>query len=479
MVTDVTMITEYLTTGREGTGYALLGMLGGNVGMMLLVTWLMIRRKPSKLAIAGEMLVTLTGLRPAFDAWRVASGQEQLKGEIYPAATMLAITKLMELAFEAVPGGALQAYALAKAVDEGADVSTTSIGSIIVSALCVGFQCASIVFDSDTDVAYRRKEPDYYGMVPRGVRGSVVFVCTCASKRAQKDEGVAGLNYKTPLQQILTFLSGMMINITIFFALRCFGAALLIMTQPVLLLYFTLGELALEFIRRITARDFYTNMPTDGWAAVLLGDIVARIVAIIIVSYTSVPTYRHPEFFGGVGWIGVVAMGFAASLGAAHIYTESSGDHSALDAWAVVSGLSAAWISSFAVFLLLIQKNFRRTYYSTEKTKDRILGYFTKNNTDEGKMYIHICRRAIWAPIRDDVKEWTLENWERIEHEEPSWFTPGFVSNVDDDMIPPAALRRLKMQGGGNRRRSSLGDALMGAGEGAAKKDSQVVPVVA
>ena len=37
------------------------------------------------------------------------------------------------------------------------------------------------------------------------------------------------------------------------------------------------------------------------------------------------------------------------------------------------------------------------------------------------------------------------------------------MSWVDDDMMPPDALRRLKLKGGGERRKSSLEDKLGGS----------------
>jgi hypothetical protein len=61
--------------------------------------------------------------------------------------------------------------------------------------------------------------------------------------------------------------------------------------------------------------------------------------------------------------------------------------------------------------------------------------------------------------IRDDVKDWTMENWERWEAEKPSFFNDAFRAAVDDDMIPAESLRGMKGEGV-RRRRSSLGDLL-------------------
>lgn len=53
-------------------------------------------------------------------------------------------------------------------------------------------------------------------------------------------------------------------------------------------------------------------------------------------------------------------------------------------------------------------------------------------------------RRAAWKHIRPQVKEWTLESWARWEEEEPTWFTKAFRAQVDDDMIPPDVLERVR-----------------------------------
>ena len=66
------------------------------------------------------------------------------------------------------------------------------------------------------------------------------------------------------------------------------------------------------------------------------------------------------------------------------------------------------------------------------------------------------------CPSREDVKAWTLENWERWEEEKLEFFNDAWKASVDDDMIPPASLRKLN-GGASQRRRSSLED-ILGAG---------------
>ena len=106
----------------------------------------------------------------------------------------------------------------------------------------------------------------------------------------------------------------------------------------------------------------------------------------------------------------------------------------------------------------------RRTFYSTQTCKAWVCSYFTKEGaTDSSKMSIHTTRRRLWTHLRPEVKEWTLANWARFEREQPDWLTPGLISQVDDDMIPPGSLEGLRRAGGGKRRKSSVSERLLGA----------------
>jgi hypothetical protein len=114
---------------------------------------------------------------------------------------------------------------------------------------------------------------------------------------------------------------------------------------------------------------------------------------------------------------------------------------------------------------------YRNTFFSTQTGYQYVQSKFLREG-DENKKAVFKYNKKQWLPIRDDVKAWTLENWERWEEEKPAFFNDAWKSSVEDDMIPPDSLRRLN-GGGSQRRRSSLGD-LLGGGGGV-----RVVPVAA
>jgi hypothetical protein len=156
-------------------------------------------------------------------------------------------------------------------------------------------------------------------------------------------------------------------------------------------------------------------------------------------------------------------MALAVSFVATHVYYVSleEGEEAVVEegvAWTMVGGLSSGWIFFFAVFLALMRKEFWGTFYSTQTGYQFVQSKFLREG-DENKKEVFGYNKKQWLPIREDVKAWTMENWERWEEEKPEFFNDAFKASVDDDMIPPASLRKLK-GGAGERRRSSLGDIL-------------------
>ena len=60
--------------------------------------------KKEKAHFARDLAVVVLGLKPAFDAAKVAGGKEKVNGEFFDSFTELSVTKVIEVAFEALPG---------------------------------------------------------------------------------------------------------------------------------------------------------------------------------------------------------------------------------------------------------------------------------------------------------------------------------------------------------------------------------------
>ncbi len=77
-------------------------------------------------------------------------------------------------------------------------------------------------------------------------------------------------------------------------------------------------------------------------------------------------------------------------------------------------------------------------------------------------MQVAIMHEDLWREIRDEVKEYSLKNWQRWSTDKPAWFNDEFKALIPDDFMPKQVLEELeKTHGGkGRERRSSFGGML-------------------
>jgi len=162
MITDVGVIFSYFRNGDTAQAYSLMGMIGANVCVQLLITYGQ-NHKKSKWVLLRELLYVVTLLKPAVDAYRVATGHEDEDAVASPLVEM-ALGKGTELAFESIPGGLLQTYAF---INNPKKTSFFFI-SILISTLTTGFTSAMISYDMDVSVANRKEVPLFYGYIKDG-----------------------------------------------------------------------------------------------------------------------------------------------------------------------------------------------------------------------------------------------------------------------------------------------------------------------
>jgi hypothetical protein len=215
----------------------------------------------------------------------------------------------------------------------------------------------------------------------------------------------------------------------------------------------------------------YLLARNDAWVFInvtgplgVLFSFLSRTLWKVAVDHTGHPLFRLPGIVGGLYWTWNTVAGIAATYGAIYLFFE---EHTEVDAglkdavWAVAITLGAVFAIGFCAFLCLIDSNYIATFFSTETTCQWVQSRYLEGTTDEVKYSLIVQRNPhCWKSIRPQVKADMLAKWEGWETNKPAWFDELFVANVDDDMMPPQALRRLKMTGGGERRRSSVGERI-------------------
>jgi hypothetical protein len=103
LFTDLFMIYTYMVTGQQGTAQSLASMVGLCLLFQCILVWGQ-TKKGSKVIMAREMLVVLSGIKPGIDAMRVANGTEQVSGAILAPELELTFTRSVEMFCESVPG---------------------------------------------------------------------------------------------------------------------------------------------------------------------------------------------------------------------------------------------------------------------------------------------------------------------------------------------------------------------------------------
>ena len=414
MATDIFVIWRYMgKVETTGYGWSLLGMVVASMALQLLCVFGNNKGKPWM--VAREMLIVLSGLKPAVDSFRVCSGQEMEDYHAFDAKVELVVTKCAEMFCEAIPGCVLQMYVLFK----NRDVSRATVGSMLVSAMTTGFSSASISFDYDVDPTKRKQTPDFYGYIPDGGSRTVIFGC-------------------------------MMLNSALLLLIRSFSAAMLMLVNKRYFVAYMVGDMSLYLLQKVVRGDFLYWLPVDG-ALGLLMSLLLRVLVKTITDFTGVIQFRADAELGGLFWTVNMVLALAASF--VCVWVGCGGRRE----WMLVGAASGAWVLAFGLFFLLMKKGYGRTFFTTRKGKQWTMDFFVKGEDDEAKSIVLKHNKKQWRKIRGEVKEWVLGNWWRWEEEKPEWFTESWIAKVPPDMFPSEAKQAAKDIRASARRRSRLG----------------------
>jgi len=159
MISDIWVIISYLRIGNTSGAYSLIAMIGTSLSAQLLIT-VGQNHKKSKWVLLRELLYVVTFLKPAVDAYRVATGHQDEVSVMSPLVEM-AMGKGTELAFESIPGGLLQAYVFINSPKK----TMFFLIAILISTLTTGYSSAMVSYDMDVSVANRKEVPLFYGYI--------------------------------------------------------------------------------------------------------------------------------------------------------------------------------------------------------------------------------------------------------------------------------------------------------------------------
>jgi len=251
MITDVGVINKYRASGKTSQANSLIAMIGSSIAAQLLFTY-GFNIKKSKWVILREVGFIVTFLKPAVDAYRVATGYEDKDSTVSPLLEMVA-GKATELALESIPGGLLQAYMFINSPEK----TTFLLVSILISTLTTGFASAMISFDMDVSVANRKEVPLFYGYIKDG-------------------------NTERGITFVLLILLASLHNLS-----RTIGTALLLSVSKELTFGIIVAELALYHIYKIVRGDYVCWVVSLEGGLKWVGAFVMHTIFKILVDYTG------------------------------------------------------------------------------------------------------------------------------------------------------------------------------------------------
>jgi hypothetical protein len=430
MLSDAYMINVFFVTGRDGAAEGLLAMILINLLYQVLIVYLnaagLKKNKWRKLLF--EIASVVSFVKPGLDAYRVASGAEDLPGAAFNPLMEMTLTKGGELVFEAVPGLLLQLVAIINATAE--ERTFSAFFSIFVSTASTALTATTIFWDMDTDPGVRKRNPIWCGIVPdlnRTRSFAVVFVM-CAF-------------------QIIA---------------KATATALLLVTNSAWALVYLVGDHVLHFVYRFVRQDvfmFFAAPPAVSYAAAFTGRIIGK----VLTDFTGCPNFRLPLMGGGAYWLFSLFLSQVSVLVSVHLYNEFAGvpedgrekiDTTTL--WTGAFALTGGWVCIFLFFVIKIaDPKYRHTLWSWTSGRQCAQDYFLRGGTDEAKFEIFGCNLLLWeSDIGAEVEAWVGENWARWKEEKPAWFK---VETVPDSFVPSGELEQL---GHNRKRRGSAAESM-------------------
>ncbi|GMI32054.1 hypothetical protein TrCOL_g9159 [Triparma columacea] len=410
LLTDVYVTYMFGSDKKYGYFKASLASLVASIGIQMFVVWVQ-NRKLGMTRVLREWFPILVGYKPAVDAYRVATGAKQEVGAVYDPMLEMTFMKIVEMFAEAIPGVIIQLMAIATSDKE--DVGTSAWLSVAVSAITTGFASATISYDWDTDPDRREETPDFYGYIPpKASKRTVVFV------------------------SMLLFTAGMLL-------IRCTTIVLLGLMGGSWAILYIGADLGLYLLVKILRGDFWYWAPLGGNTEIV-SSIISRVLIKIIVDFTSMVHFRHPNEVGGAYWL----FGFLLTMGSlpVSIYVASPYvDERAINiAWTMVKIFLPSSGLCLLIFFSNIEKKYWHTFWSTLRSKDATMAYFLKGESDAKKKYIFWRSRRQWGSIEGEVKKWVESNWAKWEEEKPEWFTDVTKSAVPVEFIPADGDSKVK-----------------------------------
>jgi hypothetical protein len=165
-------------------------------------------------------------------------------------------------------------------------------------------------------------------------------------------------------------------------------------------------DVGLYLVCKVVRRDFWYWPPTAGVGLSLL----IRCTVKVLVDFTACVHFRNPMELGGAYWLFNAAMSQLSCFASVVLYDLYYVGYAKISRsflYGIVGALGLVWLLSFGTFLLIIKREYRRTFVSMQTGSDYIISYFRDNAANEARQIeIFYSNELMWRSIRPAVKAW-------------------------------------------------------------------------
>jgi hypothetical protein len=204
------------------------------------------------------------------------------------------------------------------------------------------------------------------------------------------------------------------------------------------------ADLSLYLVIKVMRGDFHYWLPTGGVYSDFLTSVFSRCLVKIVVDFTSIVQFRHPNEVGGMYWSLSLFSTLISLPISVTVYEKIRGDENVSNlAWYVIYSIIPTTLFFLALFVKNIDRNYLGTFFSLQRGKDLTIKCFRTSTLDSAKAhYSFAVTKKHWEEIEEEVRGWVEANWSKWEEEKPKWLDANMRMKIPVNYIPSAEARK-------------------------------------
>ncbi|GMI07272.1 hypothetical protein TrLO_g6094 [Triparma laevis f. longispina] len=411
LVCDILMVNEFTRKDQERFATATLVTIGLSMSFQMIIVFISYSNQ-SWYTLLWELLFVITLVKPGVDCYWVIQHQKQKANAALDPLTEMVYIKEVELITDCIPGAVIQAIAFVNGQH-----SYIAVVSLMSNVPTAAFIAASMALEKDIGVLCREHSPDFYGIVDLSSKRGTALIC---------------------LQVLIMNVCQL--------AAKAFACALCFVESPWILIIYLGVDMTLLIAFKLARRDFLYWIKVKSKPLHFFASLLARVGIKIMLDFTGSLLLRHPYEFGGAyySFTLITTPLLCFYFGSRYLaYVDDEEVSSSLDfvfmseqVNGAIGSLVALQTICYISFLAIIEPKYRKTFLGTTTASQMTMAKFQETRDDHVKLeFTFDVHPSLWAPIKDEVKNWVNEALRLWIREQPDWFDDHAKASIPDNFV--------------------------------------------